>query len=99
MSTSITDRVRQVAEDLENEDSEPLIVRHTRDVTFRVSHSGAVQEVVVDMETDGPQIEVECLSGVVVGHYGGESHRQEINAPNVTEHGRRLAEQMEKRID
>jgi hypothetical protein len=51
------------------------------------------------METDGPQIEVECLSGVVVGHYGGESHRQEINAPNVTEHGRRLAEQMEKRID
>lgn len=99
MNTSITDRVRRVAEDLENEDSEPLIVRHTHDVTFRVSHSGAVQEVVVGMETDGPQIEVECLSGVVVGHYDGESHRREINAPNVTEHGRRLAEQMEKRID
>lgn len=98
MNSSITDRVRQVAEDLENEDTEPLRDRHTLDLNYQVTHSGDVREVVVVLTTGGPHIEVECLSGVVIGHWAGESHRRGIDAPNVTEHGRRLAEQMEGRI-
>lgn len=99
MSASITDRVRTVVEDLENEDTEPLREQSTLNVNYQVSHSGDVREVTVVMETGGPHIEVECLSGVVVGHWSGESHRRAIDASNVTEHGRRLAERMEQRIE
>jgi hypothetical protein len=36
---------------------------------------------------------------VVVGHWGGESHRLGVDADHVTQYGRRVADRMEARID
>jgi hypothetical protein len=99
MSASITDRVNSIAEDLQEEDTMPFSERHFLDVGYEVRESGDVQEVTLTLTVGGPHIEVECLSGVVAGYWGGESYRRGIESQEVKEYGRMLAEQMESRID
>jgi hypothetical protein len=99
MSASITDRVNSIAEDLQKEATMPFSERHFLDVEYKIRESGTVQEVTLTLTVGGPHIEVECLSGVVVGHWSGESYRRGIESEEVQEYGRMLAEQMESRID
>jgi hypothetical protein len=99
MSASITDRVNQLAEDLKQEESAPLRERSLLELTYEVSESGTVTEVTAVVTVGGPHIEIECLNGVVAGHWGGESYRRGIEVENVREFGRRHAERMESRID
>lgn len=66
---------------------------------YTVIDSGDVREVETVVTVGGPSIVVECLSGVVAGSWGGESHRCHVDSDQVEEYGRRQAERMEARID
>jgi hypothetical protein len=97
MSASLTDRVRTVAERLESDQTlqQMDVLEHTYDVT----DDGRVTEVRAVLTVGGPHIEVECLAGVVVGHWSGESHRYGIESESVSAYGQERAERMESRID
>lgn len=66
---------------------------------YTVSERGTVREVEAIVTTGGPHIVVECLSGVVAGSWGGDSHRCHVDSDQVEAYGARLAERMERRID
>jgi hypothetical protein len=97
MSASITDRVRRLREDLEA--GERLDDRGVLEHKYELLEDGSINEVTVVLTVGGPLLEVECLRGVVVGHWGGESHRLGVDADHVTQYGRRVADRMEARID
>lgn len=66
---------------------------------YTVDERGTVREVEAIVTTGGPHIVVECLSGVVAGSWGGESHRCHVDSEQVEAYGRHLADRMEARID
>jgi hypothetical protein len=99
MSASLTDRVDNIAESLNKEDSKPLSERDSVETQYRVSQSGYVKEVTVVLTAGGPHIEVECLRRVVVGEWSGESYRRGFESDSVREYGSMLADEMESRID
>lgn len=66
---------------------------------YTISDSGIVLEVEAVLTVGGPNIWVECLSGVVGGSWGMESHRCHVNSDEVEDYGREMAERMETRID
>lgn len=110
MSADIATKCVDLAEDLEadarlvgsvddhdDRDGDDLyeVLEHRYTVTDR----GDVREVTAVVTTGGPHIEVECLSGIVAGSWGGESHRCHVDSDQVERYGRRLADRMEARID
>lgn len=66
---------------------------------YTVSDTGTVTEVEALVAFGGPTIRVECLSGVVAGSWGFDSHRCHVESDRVVQYGRRLADRMERRID
>jgi|APHM01.1.fsa_nt_gi hypothetical protein len=99
MSASISDRVNSVVEELQSDSGDPFRDRSMVELKYEVNGRGTVTEVYAVLTAGGPHIEVECLRGVVVGHWGGESFRRGIDSEDVTEFGRIEADRMEERID
>jgi hypothetical protein len=66
---------------------------------YTVTDSGDVREVEAVVTVGGPHIVIECLSGVVSGSWGLDTHRCHVDSDQVEQYGRRLAERMEARID
>jgi hypothetical protein len=97
MSASLVDHVNSVAEGLNEDDT--LRDRNILEIKYEVSGRGDVTEVTAVLTVGGPHIEVECLRGVVVGQWSGESFRRGIESEDVREFGRHHAVQMESRID
>lgn len=112
MNADIGERCARLAEQLEADheliESAAMIDDREKDADklhtvlsneYEVSERGTVHEVRAVVTTGGPHIAVECLSGVVAGSWGGESHRCHVDSDQVEQYGQRLAERMEARID
>lgn len=78
MNNSITQRVVDTAERLEEYDSIEDIDFLER--KYECSHDGTVREVTLVLTTGGPQIEVNCISGTVSGFWSGESHTTHVES-------------------
>jgi len=99
MSASIEDRVNRVANGLIDDDEPTLRDRDILGLKYEVTESGNVTEVRATLTVGGPHIKVECLTGVVVGHWAGDTYRRGIESEEVHDYGKMLADRMEARID
>lgn len=90
-------RLVEFVGDQEDEDEDNLteVMEHR----YTISDRGDVLEVEAVVSVGGPNIWIECLSGVVAGSWGFDTHRCHVNSERVKEYGRRQAERMERRID
>jgi len=96
MSASIVDRVNNVVEGLEGD--ETLQEMDILEIKYEVNERGDVTEVFAVLTVGGPHIEVECYRGVVSGQWASESYRRGVESEDVREFGRHHAERMEERI-
>jgi hypothetical protein len=79
--SDITERVVETATRLETYDDPPQIDFLER--KYEVSHDATVREVTPVLTTGGPQIEVDCISGVVRGCWGAENHTTHVESQAV----------------
>jgi hypothetical protein len=77
----LTERVVETAKRLEGYDNPEQIDFLER--KYEVSHDATVREVTLILTTGGPQIEVDCLSGVVRGYWGKDSHTTHVESRAV----------------
>lgn len=111
-SSDLGKRCASLAEDLEADheliESAAMIDDREKDADklhtvlenrYTVDERGTVREVEAIVTTGGPHIVVECLSGVVAGSWGGDTHRCHVDSEQVKQYGTHLAERMEARID
>ncbi|AFH22508.1 hypothetical protein OSG_eHP28_00080 [environmental Halophage eHP-28] len=81
MTDDITERVVSTAKRLESYDDPEQIDWLER--KYEVSHDATVHEVTLVLTTGGPQIEVNCLSGRVYGHWASDSHTTHVDSTAV----------------
>ena len=97
---SIMPRVLSLAESIEEDGfGEDDVLEHK----YTVDDRGNVTEVRAVVTVGGPYLYVDCLSGVVGGSWGGDSHRvplfDEEAEGDVQHYGQMQADRMEARIE
>jgi hypothetical protein len=90
----LTERVVDTAKRLENYENPEQIDFLER--KYEVSHDATVREVTLILTTGGPQIEVDCLKGVVRGFWGGDSHTTHVESRAVDAAGELYARTFEE---